>query len=446
MTTTATPKKRAAPDTTNEDEAAKKAKKRQEEDAKLGEEVIKTVRRAYFDDAKQTSVIYDVWATVLCGNTFSKCMSDAATMSNPAEARERALQVIRTEYIDGTPEAKQFLTHLIETRAAVLAPATTPTELKIEVDVLNGAATALHQDAWPTVTPQTQMVFVCKYTGVVLGKTGEGFAFADVEGDSAIIKDQWGCLLNFLRAHIALFTKSKFFDIKKNPNRGKAASEIDHAVQCAKAQLAANIETHYDAAVDAAALLLDGLRLQRAALSVPVEVEQRKGAHAAALERLRLHDAKFEHLFAIDDDDDVEIQTEMHRLRTVCQQKRTALAVDAEAASDAYSAAKMAASEVMDEMATLDASIAAAASRRRVEKGAELGRMVDAMVEGIVQDFIERRYYQPFRDLLYLFDHPKALPSLLGQLKRICASEAVRAEACFAFVIGINRHFRGGGA
>jgi hypothetical protein len=63
------------------------------------------------------------------------------------------------------------------------------------------------------------------------------------------------------------------------------------------------------------------------------------------------------------------------------------------------------------------------------------------MVQRIVDDFIEKQYYQPFRDLLYLFDDPKALPALLGQLRRICSLEVVRAEACFAFVIGINKHF-----
>jgi hypothetical protein len=423
-----------------EEDACKKAKKRQEEDAKLGEEVIKTVRRSFYDDARQTSVIYDVWATVLCGNTFSKCMADASTMSSPAEARERAIRVIKSEYIDGADavpaEAKQFLTHLIDTRLSATAAAASG---RIEVDMLTGLAAPVAAAAgeWATAAPQTQMVFVCKYTGATLGKTGEGFAFADVVGDSAVVKDQWGCLLNFLRAHVALFAKSKFFDGKRNTMRCKAQAEIDHAVQCVKTQLAANIEAHYGAAAAAAALLLEGMQAKREQLRVPDAVDVASAAHSAAAEKLRLHDSKFEHLLSIDVDDE-DIMVEMRGLLNVCKQKRTALTIDRERALDEYNDAKLAAADVVDEIARLDASIIAATDlhKRKLD-----GRMVDAMVEAIATDFIEKQYYQPFRDLLYLFDNPKALPSLLVQLKRICSAEVVRTEACFAFVIGINKHF-----
>jgi hypothetical protein len=66
---------------------------------------------------------------------------------------------------------------------------------------------------------------------------------------------------------------------------------------------------------------------------------------------------------------------------------------------------------------------------------------VDAFVAAIINGPVNA-YYRPFRDLTYLFDNPKALPSLLGHLKRICALEGIRTEACFSFVIGINKHFR----
>jgi hypothetical protein len=234
-----------------------------------------------------------------------------------------------------------------------------------------------------------------------------------------------------------LFAKSKFFDGKRNTMRCKAQAEIDHAVQCVKTQLAANIEANYVAAAAAAALLLEGMQAKREQLRVPDAVEGASAAHAAAVEKLRLHDSKFEQLLSIDVDDE-DIMAEMRGLLNVCKQKRTALIIDRERAFDEYSDAKLAAAGVVDEIARLDASIIAATDlhTRKLD-----GRMVDAMVEAIATDFIEKQYYQPFRDLLYLFDNPKALPSLLVQLKRICAAEVVRTEACFAFVIGINKHF-----
>jgi hypothetical protein len=434
-------KKRAAPET-DEDEVAKKARLRREEESRMGEEVIKTVRRSYFDDARQSAVIYDVWATVLCGNTFSKCMSDASTMNSPADARERALQEIKANHIDGlAAAAKQFLADIIETRINS-TPASLPTAavtdvVKVEVDMFTGVATGPAGYPWATTVPQTQMVFVCKYTGATLGRTGEGFAFADVVADPVTVKDQWGCILNFLRSHVALFTKSKFFDIKKNTKRCKAQAEIEHAVNCVKSQLGANIEAQYNATAEAAGLLLDGLRAKRAQLSMPGAVDEKKAAYDAAVERLQLHDSKFEHLFSLNDEDD-DICREMDSLRRVCKQKRDSLDGNAAEALAAYNAAKLEAADVIDEMAKLDASILEAGDRHKKKLD---GRFVDTMVQRIVDDFIEKQYYQPFRDLLYLFDDPKALPALLGQLRRICSLEVVRAEACFAFVIGINKHF-----
>ena len=100
--------------------------------------------------------------------------------------------------------------------------------------------------------------------------------------------------------------------------------------------------------------------------------------------------------------------------------------------------ARRSAADVMDEMAKLDASILEAGDHHMKKLD---GRFVDTMVQRITEDFIEKQYYQPFRDLLYLFDEPTALPALLGLLKRICSMEVVRAEASFAFVIGVNKHF-----
>ena len=432
-----------------EDEAAKKAKTRRDEESRIGEEVIKTVRRSYYDDTRQGAVIYDVWASVLCGNTFAKCISDASTMNSPADARERALQEIKTQHIDGAgtlaAAAKQFLGDLIERRinsAPASLPGTAVTEeMKVEVDMFTGVATGPTVTPWATTVPQTQMVFVCKYTGATLGRTGEGFAFADVVADPATVKDQWGCIFNFLRAHVALFTKSKFFDSKKNAKRGKALAEIDHAVNCVKSQLGANIETQYAASAAAAGLLLDRLRTTREQLCMPAAVDDTKAAYDAAVERLEQHDVKFEHLFSLNVDDDDDIGKEMNSLRNVCTKKRGSFDADVATTAAAHHDAKLEAADVIDEMARLDASISEAVEHQKRKLD---GRFVDSMVQLIAEEFIEKQYYQPFRDLLYLFDEPTALPALLGQLRRICSLEIVRAEACFALVIGVNKHFRDG--
>ena len=445
-----TGKRRASPETAaHEDEVAKKARLRREEESRIGEEVLKTVRRSYFDDARQASVIYDVWATVLCSNTFARCISDASTMNTPADARERALQEIKAQHIDGATtlaaSAKRFLVDLFETRIDS-APANLPSsavvdEVRVEVDMFTGVATGPVITPWATTVPQTQMVFVCKYTGATLGRTGEGFAFADVVTDPAIVKDQWGCILNFLRAHVALFAKSKFFDTKKNSKRAKALAEIDHAVNSVKAQLGANMEAQYEAASAAAGALLDGLRAKREQLCMPIAVDDTRAAYDAAEERLRQHDAKYKHLFSLTaEDDDDDIEREMDRLRCACTKKRGSIDAEVATALAAYEDAKVQAADVIDEMAKLDASILEAGDHHMKKLD---GRFVDTMVQRITEDFIEKQYYQPFRDLLYLFDEPTALPALLGLLKRICSMEVVRAEACFAFVIGVNKHFRG---
>ena len=449
MSTTTGKKRNLSETAAHEDDAVKKARVRREEETRIGEEVLKTVRRSYFDDARQASVIYDVWATVLCSNTFSKCISDASTMDSPADARGRAIQEIKAQHIDGATtlvaSAKRFLGDLFETRIDS-APAPLPTsavvdEVRVEVDIFTGVATGPVITPWATTAPQTQMVFVCKYTGTTLGRTGDGFAFADVVADPATVKDQWGCILNFLRSHVALFAKSKFFDIKKHTNRAKALAAIEHAVNCAKTQLGANIEAQYEAASTAAGSLLDGLRAKRDQLCMPSAVDDTKAAYDAAAERLQQHDAKYKHLFSLTAEDDDEIEREMDSLRRACTKKRGS--IDAEVATTlaAYDDAKVRAADVIDEMAKLDASILEAGDHHKRKLD---GRFVEAMVQRIAEDFIEKQYYQPFRDLLYLFDEPTALPALLGQLRRICSLEVVRAEACFAFVIGINKHFRGG--
>ena len=449
MTTTAAAKKRCAPETAaHEEDAAKKARVRREDETRMAEEVLKTVRRSYFDDARQASVIYDVWATVLCSNTFAKCISDASTMDSPADARGRAIREIKAQHIDGATalasNAKRFLADLFETRIDS-APAQLPTsavvdEVRVEVDIFTGIATGPAVTPWATRVPQTQMVFVCKYTGATLGRTGEGFAFADVAADPATVKDQWVCILNFLRAHVALFAKSRFFDIKKNANRAKALAAIEHAVNCAKTQLGANIEAQYADASAAAGALLDGLRAKRAQLCMPTAVEDTKAAYDAAGERLQQHDAKYERLFSLTVEDDDDIEREMDGLRRACTKKRGSIDAAVATALAAYDAAKAQAANVIDEMAKLDASISEAPAGHKRD-----GRFVDTMVQRIAEDFIEKQYYQPFRELLYLFDEPAALPALLGQLRRICSLEVVRAEACFAFVLGVNKHFRGGG-
>ena len=340
-----TGKRRASPETAaHEDEVAKKARLRREEESRIGEEVLKTVRRSYFDDARQASVIYDVWATVLCSNTFARCISDASTMNTPADARERALQEIKAQYIDGATtlvaSAKRFLVDLFETRIDS-APANLPSsavvdEVRVEVDMFTGVATGPVITPWATTVPQTQMVFVCKYTGATLGRTGEGFAFADVVTDPAIVKDQWGCILNFLRAHVALFAKSKFFDTKKNSKRAKALAEIDHAVNSVKAQLGANMEAQYEAASAAAGALLDGLRAKREQLCMPIAVDDTRAAYDAAEERLRQHDAKYKHLFSLTAEDDDDIEREMDRLRCACTKKRGSIDAEVAAALAAY--------------------------------------------------------------------------------------------------------------
>jgi hypothetical protein len=449
MTTTVGKKRNVSETAGREDDAAKKAKTRREEETRIGEEVLKTVRRSYFDDTRQASVIYDVWATVLCGNTFAKCISDASTMDGPADARGRAIQEIKAQHIDGAAtlaaSAKRFLADLFETRIDS-APAALPTsavvdEVRVEVDIFTGAAAGPAITPWATTVPQTQMVFVCKYTGATLGRTGDGFAFADVVAEPATVKDQWSCILNFLRAHVALFTKSKFFDIKKNTNRAKALAAIEHAVNCAKTQLGANIEDQYEAASAAAGSLLDGLRAKRDQLCMPSAVDDTRAAYDAAEERLLQHDAKYKHLFSLTADDD-DIEREMDSLRRACTKKRGSIDAEVATALAAYNDAKVQAANVIDEMAKLDASILEAGDHHKRKLD---GRFVEAMVQRIAEDFIEKQYYQPFRDLLYLFDEATALPALLGQLRRICSLEVVRAEACFAFVIGVNKHFRGGG-
>jgi hypothetical protein len=262
-----------------------------------------------------------------------------------------------------------------------------------------------------------------------------------VVAEPATVKDQWSCILNFLRAHVALFTKSKFFDIKKNTNRAKALAAIEHAVNCAKTQLGANIEDQYEAASAAAGSLLDGLRAKRDQLCMPSAVDDTRAAYDAAEERLLQHDAQYKHLFSLTADDD-DIEREMDSLRRACTKKRGSIDAEVATALAAYNDAKVQAANVIDEMAKLDASILEAGDHHKRKLD---GRFVEAMVQRIAEDFIEKQYYQPFRDLLYLFDEATALPALLGQLRRICSLEVVRAEACFAFVIGVNKHFRGGG-
>ena len=73
---------------------------------------------------------------------------------------------------------------------------------------------------------------------------------------------------------------------------------------------------------------------------------------------------------------------------------------------------------------------------------AEFGALVDCTVDKLTTEVVDGQYYNCFSKLLYLFDDAKTIPTLMTQLKGIIGHELIRADACMAFVIGVNNHFR----
>lgn len=440
-----TPKKRAQATTEDSEEA--KRRKRDDEDATRGREVIRKVRRSYFEDPEQLGPIYDMWGVLLCMRTF------AQKIETPSQARENALAVIQKEFIEAeeNTDIARFLREML-TRAPARTPyrGTVPQEKRvIEVDLAAGGAwSRKNEDGW-TGIPQGELVVVCKHTGTVLGACGAGFGIfssATALNGEGVVKDQGACLMNFFRGCAAMLTMSKFFDAKHHAKPGSAGAQIEHARQTLKAQLASASEGHYDTAIGAAAASLDALRERRRGMPVPEAVQRAERDVAEATGRLSAHDARYQFLANAEEADE-GICAELDRLRTACHRKKAQLMATRQKASEALERAISDAGEEMGRIAAVDEALREMEGkyhelRRKADfKPADFGALVDGMVERMEDEVAEAEYFNHFRRLLYLFDNPKTLPALVQQLKRIISHDAVRLEACMAFVLGVNEHF-----
>ena len=440
-----------------------KKKKRLEDDAARGGKLIDMVRRSYLEDPANLAPIYEVWSFLLCTKTFAQCTTSG--LRDPNDARVKALEFVQGIILkENENSVGRYLQNVVSTLSSLTQKNFSGDKghmhIEIEVDMLTGTWIR-RGDANDGLPKSEIMVFICKHTGKRLGSTGTGFT----SSPDILVKDQNVCLMNLFRGHVAFLTTSTFFDTKKNNKRVNAEADIEHACQTVRAQIAKNIEACYDDAVDASNAALNVLNQQRAEIKLPENVGDKRRELDAAAARLDTHNAKLESLFGNDRDDNDEededdesvkeantkIKEEFQRLREAYFVKTNRLMESKQKAEEALQDAMISAKDTMEMIEALDARIEEhkrkyyygdEAKKKDEMNPAEFGRIVDLLMEELTTNVVEKEYYDHFRDLLYLFDDAKILPALVQQLKLIISNDAIRTEACMAFVIGVNEHFR----
>jgi hypothetical protein len=443
-------------------DADAKKKKRAEDDATRGARLIDTVRRSYLEDPSNMAPIYEVWSILICTNTFAQCTRSG--LRDPSDARVKALEFVQSVFLK---ERENGVGHYLQNSIGLSSLSKQnfsgdkgQCHIEIEVDILTGTWIRRGEDAG---APKTEiLVFICKHTGKRLGSTGSDF----ISSPDTIVKDQTVCIMNLFRGHVAFLTTSPFFDAKKNNKRINAEADIEHAIQTVRAQIAGSIEACYDEAVDASLASLDLMCKKRAELRLPETVEKKQRELEVAIARLDTHTVKFSYLFVnddstttiMDDEDDElvkdvnkKIKEDFHRLHDAYTIKTNCLMEHRQKAEVGLQQAMESAKDMVAMIDELDFRIEEHkrkyyfgddAKKKDEMYPVDFGKIVDHLLEELVENVVEKEYYAHFRNLLYLFDNHKTLPALVQQLKLIISNDSVRTEACMAFVIGVNEHFR----